>query len=75
MTSISCAVLTPTPHNLEHHLHGPITQVRKWTPWHRHVTTVMLALAFLAVTQTALPDDNDALVDQGKDRQPPPHPP
>ncbi|HET6704321.1 IS701 family transposase [Amycolatopsis sp.] len=25
-------------------------QVRKWTPWHRHVTTCMLAAAFLAVT-------------------------
>src|SRR5690606_484660 len=49
-------------------------QVRKWTPWHRHVTTVMLALAFLAVTQTALPD-NTAPADQGKDRQPPPQPP
>ncbi len=26
-------------------------QVRKWTPWHRHVTIAMLALAFLAVTR------------------------
>ncbi|MGP3921540.1 IS701 family transposase [Nonomuraea sp. 10N515B] len=50
-------------------------QVRKWTPWHRHVTTVMLALAFLAVTQAALPNDNDAPADQGKDRQPSPQPP
>jgi SRSO17 transposase len=24
-------------------------QVRKWTPWHRHITTCMLAHAFLAV--------------------------
>ncbi|GAA1024859.1 hypothetical protein Aple_086940 [Acrocarpospora pleiomorpha] len=29
-------------------------QVRKWTPWHRHVTTVMLALAFLTVTRARL---------------------
>ncbi len=50
-------------------------QVRKWTPWHRHVTTVMLALAFLAVTQAALPNDNDTPADQGKDRQPSPQPP
>ncbi|MFG1959603.1 IS701 family transposase [Nonomuraea sp. NPDC049028] len=42
-------------------------QVRKWTPWHRHVTTVMLALAFLAVTQAALPPDHDEPDDQGKD--------
>ena len=26
-------------------------QVRKWTPWHRHVTTCMLAHAFLAATR------------------------
>ena len=26
-------------------------QVRKWTPWHRHVTMCMLAQAFLAVTR------------------------
>jgi SRSO17 transposase len=32
-------------------------QVRKWTPWHRHVTTCMLAAAFLAVTRTDLPTD------------------
>lgn len=29
-------------------------QVRKWTPWHRHVTTCMLALAFLAVARARL---------------------
>lgn len=29
-------------------------QVRKWTPWHRHVTTCMLAQAFLAVTRARL---------------------
>jgi SRSO17 transposase len=39
-------------------------QVRKWTPWHRHVTTCMLAAAFLAVTRADLPDD------LGKDPQP-----
>ncbi|MBB4937098.1 SRSO17 transposase [Streptosporangium album] len=35
-------------------------QVRKWTPWHRHVTTAMLAPAFLAVTRARLPDDTAA---------------
>jgi SRSO17 transposase len=35
-------------------------QVRKWTPWHRHVTTCMLAAAFLAVQASNL----------GKDPQP-----
>jgi SRSO17 transposase len=29
-------------------------QVRKWTPWHRHVTTCMLAHAFLAATRANL---------------------
>jgi hypothetical protein len=29
-------------------------QVRKWTPWHRHVTTCMLAHAFLAATGAQL---------------------
>ena len=29
-------------------------QVRKWTPWHRHVTISMLAHAFLAVTRADL---------------------
>jgi SRSO17 transposase len=29
-------------------------QVRNWTPWHRHVTICMLALAFLAVTRANL---------------------
>jgi SRSO17 transposase len=31
-------------------------QVRKWTPWYRHVTTCMLALAFLAVARAQLSD-------------------
>ncbi len=35
-------------------------QVRKWTPWHRHVTISMLAQAFLAVTRAG----------QGKDHPP-----
>lgn len=30
-------------------------QVRKWTPWHRHVTACMLASAFLAVQRAPLP--------------------
>jgi len=29
-------------------------QVRKWTPWHRHITTCMLAHAFLAVQAASL---------------------
>jgi SRSO17 transposase len=37
-------------------------QVRKWTPWHRHVTTCMLAVAFLAVTAA-----DTTATDQGKD--------
>ncbi|GGO71495.1 hypothetical protein [Nonomuraea cavernae] len=32
-------------------------QVRTWPGWQRHVTIVMLALAFLAVTRARLPDD------------------
>jgi SRSO17 transposase len=32
-------------------------QVRKWTPWHRHVTTCMLAHAFLAATRAGLGKD------------------
>ncbi|MFC4898677.1 IS701 family transposase [Streptosporangium amethystogenes subsp. fukuiense] len=43
-------------------------QVRKWTPWHRHVTTCMLALAFLAVMRATLPVDADEAADKGKDR-------
>ena len=33
-------------------------QVRKWTPWHRHVTCCMLAHAFLAVTHAHLGKDH-----------------
>ena len=33
-------------------------QVRKWTPWHRHVTTCMLAHAFLAATRANLGKDH-----------------
>jgi SRSO17 transposase len=32
-------------------------QVRKWRPWHRHVTISMLAHAFLAVTRAGLGKD------------------
>jgi SRSO17 transposase len=32
-------------------------QVRKWDPWHRHVTISMLAHAFLAVTRAGLGKD------------------
>jgi SRSO17 transposase len=28
-------------------------EVRKWTPWHRHVTSCMFAAAFLAITRAA----------------------
>ncbi|MFF4750451.1 hypothetical protein ACWD5R_38725 [Streptomyces sp. NPDC002514] len=31
-------------------------QVRKWTPWHRHVTACMLATAFLSVQRAAIPE-------------------
>ncbi|MER6170506.1 hypothetical protein [Streptosporangium sp. NPDC001681] len=41
-------------------------QVRKWTPWHRHVTIAMLALAFLAVMRAHLPADDTG--DAGKER-------
>ncbi|MGJ6970120.1 IS701 family transposase [Streptosporangium sp. G11] len=43
-------------------------QVRKWTPWHRHVTIAMLALAFLAVTRATLPAGADEAAGEGKDR-------
>jgi SRSO17 transposase len=33
-------------------------QVRKWTPWYRHVTISMLAHAFLAVTRANLGKDH-----------------
>jgi SRSO17 transposase len=52
-------------------------QVRKWDGWHRHVTTTMLALAFLAVTHAHLddgpdqaPDLDTSQPDQGKDHSP-----
>ena len=32
-------------------------QVRKWTSWHRHVTSCMLVLAFLAVKRADLGKD------------------
>ncbi|SDM36330.1 hypothetical protein SAMN05421874_1611, partial [Nonomuraea maritima] len=38
-----------------------------WTPWHRHVTIAMLALAFLTVMRAALPTGADAAGDEGKD--------
>ncbi|WP_189317829.1 IS701 family transposase, partial [Streptomyces brasiliensis] len=43
-------------------------QVRKWTPWHRHVTACMLATAFLSVQHAALPDtDTDTDTDTEHD--------
>ncbi|GAA3469450.1 hypothetical protein GCM10018965_040030 [Nonomuraea roseola] len=32
-------------------------QVRGWTPWHRHITLAMLALAFLAIVAAQQPPD------------------
>lgn len=48
----------------------PQYQARKWTPWHRHVTIAMLALAFLAAMRAALPADRaaDRAAGEGKDR-------
>ncbi|MEV5007857.1 hypothetical protein ACFY0A_40985 [Streptomyces sp. NPDC001698] len=43
-------------------------QVRKWTPWHRHVTACMLATAFLAVQRAAFPEpDQDPELEQAPD--------
>ncbi|MFJ5157305.1 IS701 family transposase [Streptomyces sp. NPDC088353] len=42
-------------------------QVRKWTPWHRHITACMLATAFLTVQHAALTDpeaEADGVPDQ-----------
>jgi SRSO17 transposase len=44
-------------------------QVRKWTPWHRHVTIAMFALAFLSVMRAGLPVDADEVADEGKARR------
>ncbi|MFD7282103.1 IS701 family transposase [Streptomyces sp. NPDC059862] len=35
-------------------------QVRKWTPWHRHVTACMPATAFLTIQRAAIPDPEHA---------------
>jgi SRSO17 transposase len=51
-------------------------QVRKWVPWRRHVTTCMLALAFLAVTRARLrnepgrldPSETPGAPDSGHDQ-------
>lgn len=43
-------------------------QVRKWDGWYRHVSTAMLAPAFLAVMRAILPADADEAADKGKDR-------
>lgn len=48
-------------------------QVRKWTPWHRHVTACMLASAFLAVQRARIPQPDPAPeegADRGKDHNP-----
>ncbi|MEU7005056.1 IS701 family transposase [Nonomuraea sp. NPDC046570] len=47
-------------------------QVRKWDGWHRHVTTAMLALAFLTVSRAhlegqSIPEPVPPAADQGKD--------
>jgi SRSO17 transposase len=36
-------------------------QVRKWTPWHRHVTACMLATAFLSIQRAAIPEPDQTL--------------
>ncbi|GGW82582.1 IS701 family transposase [Streptomyces galilaeus] len=48
-------------------------QVRKWAPWHRHVTACMLATAFLSIQRAAIPEpgqtpesDPEQAPDQGK---------
>lgn len=45
-------------------------QVRKWVPWHRHVTACMLAAAFLAATRADLPTGHQHPDEQGKDLRP-----
>ncbi|MEU2867466.1 hypothetical protein ABZ672_56680, partial [Streptomyces mirabilis] len=43
-------------------------QVRKWTPWHRHVTACMPATAFLAVQRAVFPEpDQDPELEQAPD--------
>jgi hypothetical protein len=44
-------------------------QVRKWTPWHRHITACMLATAFLTIQRAAIPEP-----DQTIDPEPDTHP-
>ncbi|GGJ65609.1 hypothetical protein [Streptomyces brasiliensis] len=46
-------------------------QVRKWTPWHRHVTACMLATAFLSVQHATLSNtdtDTEHDLTAGKDQ-------
>jgi SRSO17 transposase len=45
-------------------------QVRKWTPWHRHVTISMLAHAFLAVARAGLGKDHPAPIPDQQSTQP-----
>ena len=45
-------------------------QVRKWIPWHRHVTISMLAHAFLAVTRAGLGKDHPASTPHHQSAQP-----
>lgn len=44
-------------------------QVRKWTPWHRHVTACMLAHAFLAVQHAQYDSAEDADAETANDDQ------
>jgi SRSO17 transposase len=46
-------------------------QVRKWTPWYRHITISMLAHAFLAVTRARLGKDPTRHPDPGPGASPP----
>ncbi|MFF3873835.1 IS701 family transposase, partial [Streptomyces sp. NPDC001978] len=48
-------------------------QVRKWTPWHRHVTACMLATAFLSVQRAAIPEPDQTPAsepDAGQEQDP-----
>ncbi|MDU9001601.1 IS701 family transposase [Streptomyces mirabilis] len=47
-------------------------QVRKWTPWHRHVSACMLATAFLAVQRAAIPEPGPQEPKPGPEHAPTP---
>jgi hypothetical protein len=45
-----CFALAKSACGLDHY------EVRRWDPWHRHITLAMLAAAFLSVTAALTPD-------------------